>query len=56
MTGRNVVTTVAAVAGLAALLTRAVAEGLAQIERALNVYTVEVPAVIPAWLDEEADR
>ena len=55
MNRRHVITTVAAVAGLAALLTRAVAEGLAQIERALNVYTVETPSVIPDWLNEEAD-
>lgn len=55
MNARRVVDVLILAAGLTALIVRAVADGLEQIERSLSTYTVETPSVVPLWMDEEAD-
>jgi hypothetical protein len=55
VTRRDILTAASFTVGLAALIARAVASALADIEFALSAYTVEVPAVVPLWMDEEAD-
>lgn len=45
----------AAAAGVAAILAYTVADAFAAMDRALSSYAVEVPPVIPEWVQEEVD-
>ena len=50
---RTVLAAVATAAGLAALVARAVATAMEQIETAMSVYAVETPSTVPLWMQNE---
>ena len=56
MTAARVISRLADVAGIAAILTYCVADAFAAIDRTLSSYDVEVPDEIPYWVDEEVDE
>lgn len=39
---------------LAALIARTVALALADLDRGLRTYSVEIPSTVPEWMNEEA--
>jgi hypothetical protein len=56
MTRRDILALVSAAVGLAALVSRAVALALSDIDRGLRDWSLDtVPDVVPLWLDEEVD-
>jgi hypothetical protein len=56
VTAARVISRLADVAGIAAILTYCVADAFAAIDRTLSSYDVEVPDEIPYWVDEEVDE